>query len=220
MLRPLQPGIEPLGQFDLEDDDIDLVRGGEVGVFETLNVATDLYAADVFGDPGPQVHISLDRVSAHSILYGLVDEGTSVQGDGSASYGTMFGTVIGATTGKGTGFGSSSTAGIVVVGPSTVRGSGKVTLWTKPGLYGITTDAWTTASEATAGSLNDVIYGDASDGTNDGKLTTTSTSNGVGVALLVGASDDFSLVSTTNTMAGETAVSQYAAIYLAGVQIA
>jgi hypothetical protein len=220
MLRPLQPGIEPLGQFDLEDDDRALVRGGEVGVFQTLNVATDLYAADVFADPGPQVHITLDRVAAHSRLYGLVDEGTSVQGDGSASYGTMFGTVIGATTGKGTGYGAQATSGVVVIGPSTTTGSGKVTLWTKPGLYGTTTDAWTVAAEATGGSLNAVIYGDAADGTNDGKLTTNAGGNGVGVALLVGAVDDFSLVSTTNTMAGETAVSQYAAIYLAGVQIA
>jgi len=220
MLKPLQPGIEPLGQFDIEDDDISLIVGGEVAVLESLNVATDLYAADVFGNPGPQLHLSIDRVAAQGTFHGLVDEGSSVQGDGSQSYGTMFGTVIGSTTGKGTGFGSSSTAGVVVVGPSTIRGSGKATLWTKPGLYGVTRDAWTTGSEFDGASLNKDIYGDAADGTNDGKLTTTSTSNGVSVALHIGRVEDISLVSTTASMAGGTAEIQYGALYLAGVQLA
>mgnify|MGYP003656069449 CR=1 FL=1 len=220
MLKPLQPGIEPLGQFDIEDDDIALVKGGEVAVLQALTVTSDLYAADVFGDPGPQIHLTLDRVSAVAVFHGLVDEGTSVQGDGSQSYGTLFGTVIGATTGKGTGFGDSSTAGIVVVGPSTIRGSGKATLWTKAGLYGVTKDAWTATSEYDAATLNGVIYGDAADATNDGKLTTTSTGNGVGVALHIGRVDDISLVSTTDTQAGASSTaSQYGALYLAGVQL-
>jgi len=33
MLILLQPGIEPLGQFDIEDDDTDLVVGGELAIF-------------------------------------------------------------------------------------------------------------------------------------------------------------------------------------------
>ncbi len=220
MLKPLQPGIEPLGQFDIEDDNVSLIVGGEVAVLQALNVATDLYAADVFGDPGPQIHLILGRVATHSVFYGLVDEGSSVGGDGSASYGTMFGTVIGATVGKGTGFGTSSTSGVVVIGPSTMVGSGKATLWTKPGLYGITSDAWTSSAEYAAATLNAPIYGDAADGTNDGKLTTTGGGNGIAVALHIGRVDDISLVSTTNTMAGETSTSQYGALYLAGVQIA
>jgi len=220
MLKPLQPGIEPLGQFDLEDDNRALVKGGEVATLQALTVNTDLYAADVFGDPGPQIHLILGSVSAVAVFHGLVDEGTSVQGDGSQSYGTLFGTVIGATTGKGTGFGDSSTAGVVVVGPSTIVGSGKATLWTKPGLYGVTKDAWTAESEYTAASLNDAIYGDAADATNDGKLTTTSTSNGQAVGLHIGRVDDISLVSTTDTQAGASSTaSQYGAFYLAGLQM-
>ncbi len=209
-LKLLQPGIQPLGQFDLEDDDVALMVGGEVGIWEALDTATDAYAADVF-QVGPQVHVSLGDVANNGELYGLVDEG-------STGYGTLFGTVIGSTVGQGTGFGTMSTTGVVTVGPSTVRGSGKVTMWTKPGLYGVTVDAWTSAVEFAAVALNGDIFGDAEDGTNDGKLTTTAGGNGQQVALSVGPVTDSSLVSTTNTAAGVAASTEYLAIYLLGVQ--
>ena len=207
-LKLLQPGIEPLGQFDIEDDDVANVVGGEVGVFQALNVATDLYAADVF-TVGPSIHVSINAVTNDGELYGLVDEGTT-------GYGTLFGTVIGATVGKGTGFGASSTAGIVVVGPSTLRGSGKVTLWTKPGLYGATADAFINTTQFSTATLNDDVFGTTADGTNDGKLRTTT--NGQQVALFLGRVDDTSLVSTTNAAAGGDAQVEYAALYLLGVQ--
>jgi hypothetical protein len=207
-LKLLQPGIEPLGQFDLEDDDASLAVGGEVGVFEALNVATDLYAADVF-TVGPQIHVSLDSVTNDGELYGLVDEGTT-------GYGTLFGTVIGTTVGKGTGFGASSTTGIITVGPSTVRGSGKVTLWTKPGLYGATADAFINETQFSTAALNGDLFGTAADGTNDGKLRTTTA--GQQVALFLGRLEDTSLVSTTNAAAGGDAQVEYAALYLLGVQ--
>jgi len=194
----------------LEDDDASFVRGGEIGVFEVFNVVTDFYAADVFS-VGPTIHVSLDSVANAGELYGLVDEGTT-------GYGTLYGSIIGTTTGKGTGFGDSSTVGVITVGPATARGSGKVTLWTKPGLYGTTSDGWTSASEFTAASLNGDVFGDAADGTNDGKLTTTSASNGEQVALFLGRVNDTSLVSTTNAAAGGTAQVEYAAVYLLGVQ--
>lgn len=207
-LKLLQPGIEPLGQFDLEDDDASLAVGGEVGAFQALNVATDLYAADVF-TVGPQIHVKLGSVAADGELYGLVDEGTT-------GYGTLFGTVIGTTVGKGTGFGASSTTGIITVGPSTVRGSGKVTLWTKPGLYGATADAFINATQFATAALNGDVFGTAADGTNDGKLRTTAA--GQQVALFLGRLEDTSLVSTTNAAAGGDAQVEYAALYLLGVQ--
>lgn len=211
MLKPLVPGIEPIGTFDIEDDDVSKVVGGEVGVLEDLDEESDAYAADSFR-VGPQVQIGLDRVAAAGALYGLVDEGV-------IGYGTMLGTIVGMSAGQGTGFGTLSTTGAVVVGPSTIRGSGKATLWSKPGLYGVTVDAWTSSSEFAAGSLNAGVYGDAADGTNDGKLTTTAGSNGVKAALFIGAVRDASLVSTTNTAAGLAASTEYAAIYLVGVQV-
>lgn len=211
-LKLLQPGIEPLGQFDLEDDDTALVVGGEVGIFEDLDEESDAYAADAF-QVGPQVHISLGDVTAAGQLYGLVDEGTS-------GYGTYFGTVIGATAGQGTGFGTLSTTGVVTVGPSTLRGSGKATLWTKPGLYGVTSDAWAVSAEFDAAALNAALYGTAEDGTLDGKLSTTDI-GGMSVALVLGTVADSSLVSTTTTAAGAVAASdEYMAIYLLGVQAA
>ena len=219
MLKPLQPGTNPIGQFDIEDDDTSLMVGGEVAVLQALTLATDLSAADVFGAPGPQIHLTLDSVSAVGVFHGLVDDGSSVGGDGSASYGTSFGHVIGGSTGKGTGFGALSTSGVVVVGPSTTTGSGKATLWTTPGLYGVTRDAWTTGSEFDGAALNADIYGDAADATNDGKLTTLPTSNGVSVALHIGLMEDPSLVSTTAAQAGGSPSIQFGALYLAGVQL-
>lgn len=218
MLKPLHPGYMPLGIFDLEDDDHSLVKGGEVGVFQALDETTDAYAADVF-QQGPQVHLTLDKCTAAGNLYGLVDEGTSTShGRG---YGTYFGTQIGGAAGQGTGFGAMSTTGAVVIGPSTVKGSGKATLWTMPGLYGVTSDAWHLSAEFDAASLNSGIYGKAADGTYDGKLTTTSTSNGVKVALVVGPVSDASLVSTTLTQAASdgTDWDKFLAIYLTGVQV-
>jgi hypothetical protein len=53
--------------------------------------------------------------------------------EGSRGYGTLFGEVIGGITGK-------KTTG-VNYGPHTAEGSGKVTLWDKPGLYGVTLNA-------------------------------------------------------------------------------
>lgn len=215
MLILLQPGIEPLGQFDLEDDDATLVKGGEVAVFRTLSYTTDGYAADVIRQ-GPGVHLKLDNVDADATLYGLVDEGTSA-GLNNKGYGTMFGQVIGTVVGQGTGIGTQSTTGVITVGPATVRGSGKATLWTKPGLYGVTSDAWELASEFNAATLNDKVYGTTADGTDDGKLSTVA--DGVDVALVLGEVTDTSLVSTTNYYAGlGAALTEYKAIYLLGVQ--
>jgi len=208
MLILLQPGIEPLGQFDLEDDYHALVVGGECGIFMDLDEESDAYAGDVWA-PGPRIHLHLGDVPNDGELYGLVDEGSS-------GYGTLFGSIIGGTVGQGTGFGTLSTTGAVVVGPVTTRGSGKATLWTKPGLYGVTIDAWADEDEFAALPLNGNIYGSAEDGTLDGKLTTTLANQQI--ALSLGLSTDTSLVSTTNTAAGEQAATEHAVIYLLGVQ--
>ncbi len=212
MLKPLHPGLQPLGIFDIEDDDTDVMKGGEVGIFEALNTTSDAYAADVFEYGLASVHVSLDKVTAVGNLYGLVDEGI-------AGYGTLFGSVIGMATGKGTGFGAQSTQGMVVIGPTTTAGSGKVTLWSKPGLYGVTSDAWVSAAQFNLGTINVALYGVAADGTNDGKLTTSSSSNGVAVAVAVGTVTDTSLVSTTTTAAGSTvSANEYKSVYLTGIQ--
>lgn len=208
-LKVLQSGIEPLGQFDIEDDDLTTVVGGEV-VRLGASDASEYNAADV-GAGTPDVLFSLGSVTADGVLYGLADEGSS-------GYGTAFGTVIGGSVGQGTGYGASSSQGVTVVGPTTAFASGKVTVWTKPGLYGATGTAFNSTSGATA---NTALYGVAGSGSSRGKLTTSSSDNGVSAALYVGSVTDSSLVTTTQSMAGATvSETEYHAIYLLGVQAA
>lgn len=205
----LQPGIQPLGQFDL-DDDAD-PAGGEVGILAALPVGADGYAADAV-DVGPSLQVQLDSVASTAggtnvALFGLVDEGDT-------GYGTLFGTAIGGTAGQGTGLGSAagSTRGVVVMGPNSSFASGKCTLWTKPGLYGATEDAF----DAGTGSgfvLNAILDGTAA----TGLLAAAGAANET-AALYVGAVNDNSLVSTTTTAVGEAADTQYNAIYLLGPQ--
>jgi len=203
----LQPGIQPLGQFDMDDADNSPV-GGEVGILQALDVATDGYAADA-GDVGPQLQVELDSLASGTAtniaMFGLVDEGDT-------GYGTLFGTAIGGTVGQGTGLGLTPGRGVVVMGPVSSFASGKCTLWTKPGLYGATEDAYAAATSAGI-ALNATLDGTA--GT--GLLVVTATANQT-AALNVGAVNDASLVSTTNTAAGIAAATQYTAIYLLGPQ--
>lgn len=205
-LKPLTPGYLPLGSYDLLDSTAAAIVGGEVGKFTSLETG-DYYAADAGGMSITQdVKVTTGSVT-HPELYGLLDEGTS-------GYGTSFGTVIGGTVGQGTGFASgvasSSASGIVVVGPRTSFGSGKATLWTMPGLYGVTSDAFGTAPTT----VNAVLYGAASTG-----LLTTGAAGSV-VALFVNTVADNSLVSTSAAAAaGGAATTEFYAVYLLGPQV-
>lgn len=131
-LRPLQSGTQPLGQFDALDAQATAVLGGEVATFTYVSIAagTDDAAADI--DDG-YVAQAQTRPAATTTLPGgarplfLVDEGT-------ANYGTLFGEIVGSAVGL------TSTGG-ASLGPHTASGSGKWTLWDKPGLYAVTLDA-------------------------------------------------------------------------------
>lgn len=214
-LKLLNPGYLPLGQYDLLDTDSTTVVGGEVGIFADFT-SGDYYAADASGGASaePSVQLQLGNRS-ESPLHGLIDEGSS-------GYGTLFGTVIGGTVGQGTGFLggviSSSAKNVVVVGPNTNFGSGKATLWTQPGLYGVTLDAFS-GSSVTGLALNDFVGGELSSaGATRGKLKETTTS-GEKVAIFVTAVSDSSLVSTTAGAAGASSTAtEYYAVYLLGPQ--
>ena len=131
-LKLLQSGIQPLGQFDALDAQTTAVLGGEIAGFTYVSIAagTDDAASDVAdgyvaaANTRPAATVTL--VSGMRPLF-LVDEGTS-------GYGTLFGEVVGGNTGL------VSTGG-AVLGPHTATGSGKWTLWDKPGLYAVTLDA-------------------------------------------------------------------------------
>jgi hypothetical protein len=123
-----QPGLYPLGQFDGLDAEVTTVSGGEVGSFSYIARATaDYRAADVddgyVAQAGTRPVVTVTLVSGMRPLF-LVDDGTT-------GYGTLFGEVVGATTGQ-------IVTGGTALGPHTATGSGKLTLWDKPGLYAVT----------------------------------------------------------------------------------
>jgi len=141
-LEPVQSGANPLGQFDGADDVYLTVKGGEVAtIVGASKVGGDLAAADaddgyaqdglnLGGEDRPVVTTDLTLASVDSPLY-LVDEGIS-------GYGTIFGSIVGGVAGQ-------LTSG-QVLGPHTATGSGKLTIWDKPGTYAVTLDAVDTTS--------------------------------------------------------------------------
>jgi hypothetical protein len=132
-LKVLQPGLMPLGQFDVADSDPQIL-GGEIGTLTALDrviSAGEKAASDVLDG---YTNISANkRAAITSTLSGngmrplwLLDEGTK-------GYGTLFGQVIGTPAGL-------STTG-TNLGPHTAAASGKVTAWDKPGIYAVSLDA-------------------------------------------------------------------------------
>jgi len=135
-LKLLQPGIQPLGQFDGLDTEATYLKGGEIVTFTSVvtGVSTDKASYDVFDGyvtPNKRAVVTATvATSARPLM--LADEGTT-------GYGTLFGSVVGGTVGL------VSTGG-AALGPHTATGSGKVTCWDKPGLYAVSLDACDTAA--------------------------------------------------------------------------
>lgn len=162
-LKPLQ-AMYPLGQFDGLDTEATTLLGGEVVGFLAYNtLGTDLEAADVkdgysgIGVAKTRPAVTKTLVSGMRPLF-LADEGT-------LGYGTLFGVVVGGTVGQ-------VVTGGAVLGPHTATGSGKVTLWDKPGLYAVTLDAVDTTATTGLVPLNgSLVPGTALYATTQGKLT-------------------------------------------------
>jgi hypothetical protein len=142
-LKLLQPGTQPLGQFDGLDTEVLTLKGGEVVTLVSTAVPPgDKAAADSFDgytNPSsvqkrPVVTKTLDGYSRPLML---ADEGI-------LGYGTLFGAVVGGTVGQQVNGPNSYTG--AVLGPHTATGSGKVTCWDKPGLYAVSLDACDTAA--------------------------------------------------------------------------
>lgn len=200
----LNPGLNPLGTFDLLDTDQASVLGGEVMVLDEASrtvTSTEKAAHDVFdgyvadavdtGDPTATrvvARIADEASETYNVFY-LADEGTT-------HYGVMFGSVIGGPAGLGT-TGTN-------LGPHTATGSGKVTLWDKPGLYAVSLDAISAdVVPTTSGNLYDtplpgtVLYRE----TLTGKLCrATGTSDKV--AVFVELTSNGSLVTTPAKLVG------------------
>jgi hypothetical protein len=166
-LELVQPGIQPLGQFDGYDNVYLTVLGGEVATLvQALVGGTDLAAYDAGGADGyvspagagkARPAATTNLVSGSRPLF-LVD-------DGIAGYGTMFGSLVGGVCGQ-------IATGGVVLGPHTAAGSGKLTLWDKPGTYAVTLDAVdTTAATGLVPTNTTLQIGDALYATSAGLLT-------------------------------------------------
>lgn len=137
----LNPGLQPLGDFDCLDTDQSSILGGEVMTLDEASrtiTTTEKAAYDVL-DGYVADEVDTGTPTATRVVARIADETSEtydvfyLSDDGTAFYGVMFGSVIGSPAGL-------STTG-TNLGPHTQSGSGKVTLWDKPGLYGVSLTA-------------------------------------------------------------------------------
>lgn len=201
-LYPLQPGMHPLGQFDVLDTDLNNVAGGEVMTLTTAsrtNTASETAAADAldgytYADALLRPATTFATANTEYPLY-LSDDGNS------PDYLTYFGSLTGPV-----GLGGSETG--TRLGPHTAAGSGKITLWDKPGLFAVTLSAaasdFVSTIPVVAGLTPGVALGFGS-GADAGKLCHAACSNAVsasGVGRFVEFSAEPSLVTTPARLVG------------------
>ena len=204
MLKLLQPGIQPIGQYDGYDSEVLTLQGGEIvtliSVVAPNPPGTDLAAADAFDgyvNIGSVQHrpVVTRNVATTARPLFLADEGTT-------GYGTLFGSVVGGTLGQ-------QVTGGTVLGPHTATGSGKVTLWDKPGLYAVSLDACDKAADGLVPTNVTLNTGSTLtfiplSSTVGGKLTPVGSAaaagNSVVVARLVDFESNGSLVTTPNRL--------------------
>lgn len=207
-LFPLQGGLLPLGQYDCVDTEIASILGGEVmtlTVASATNTSTEKSAYD-----GADGYL-FDAVAPINQRPASVRASTAAQfplflsDDGKANYGTLFGEVIGTPVGL-------STTG-TNLGPHTAEGSGKVTLWDKPGLYAVTTDALASdfITSISSGASSGLVPGRVLGFTSGGKLAHSSTAtepavSATGVGHFVEFQANQSLVNTPRRLIGATVV--------------
>jgi hypothetical protein len=196
-LKLLQPGTQPLGQFDGYDNDYLTLKGGEIVTLISVPVPGDKAAADSFDGYVNPSGVQKRPVVTHSNLLStsrplfLADEGIT-------GYGTLFGSVVGGVVGQVATGGS-------VLGPHTATGSGKVTCWDKQGLYAVSLDACDTAVTTGLQPTNTTLdVGTQLTYSSTGLLTPVGSPAAVGGAPAVARFVDFesngSLVTTPNRL--------------------
>lgn len=201
-LKLLQPGGQPLGQFDCLDGDLASFKGGEVCTLTTVLVSSsDQAASDAFDgyiSVGPKrTVVTLTLTSSTRPLF--------LSDDGLTGYGTLFGTVVGGTVGQVSYGANTTVASADKLGPHSAKGSGKMTLWGSPGLYAVTLDSVDTdASNGLTVTNTALTAGTALYYTSAGLLTTLANrvSSGPAVGSFVEFSSNGSLVSTPNHLVG------------------
>ncbi len=213
-LKLLQPGVQPLGQFDGLDADVLTLKGGEVVSF--CQVTTSGQPGVTTGGLDQAAYDSFDgyvnqggtlKRPAISRLYGVAAGLTAssrplmLSDDGILGYGTLFGAVVGGVVGQQVNGPASFTG--AVLGPHTSTGSGKTTCWHLAGLYAVSLDATdTTAATGLQPTNTSLTVGAALSFTSTGLLTPVSGGNMLSGAPVVGHLVEFntnqSLVTTPN----------------------
>jgi hypothetical protein len=229
-LKLLQPGIQPLGQFDGYDADFLTLKGGEVVTFGSVptpgqpgitSPGFDKAAYDAFdgyvnpqtgvgpNDLGPRRPVVTRTFAGSGALQSVLNQGSAVRplmlaDDGILGYGTLFGAVVGGTVGQQVNGPNTYTGAIL--GPHTALGSGKVTCWEKPGLYAVSLDACdTTVATGLQPTNTSLDVGAALSFTSTGLLTPTASgtplfSSGANVGRFVEFVTNGSLVTTPNSL--------------------
>lgn len=181
-LKPVQ-AIMPLGQFDGYDVQYLNLKGGEVVTFASVEAlsSVDKAASDSFdGYMNPsgtaKRTVVTNTLTSSSRPLMLADDGIS-------GYGTSFGSVCGGVAGQ-------LTTGSLL-GPHTATGSGKVTVWAMPGLFGVTLDAVDTSADGLVPTNTSLNSGAALTYTATGLLTPVGSTLAVGGAPVVGRFVEF-----------------------------
>lgn len=194
-----QPGIQPLGQFDVLDAYLAGIKGGEIGTVYAaarVNSATEKAAKDALD--GYTNLTDVQRVAVANSITDSTQRPLWLLDDGTAGYGTLFGQVIGTPVGL-------STTG-TNLGPHTAAASGKVTCWDKDGLYAVSVDNVDDSADGLVIANSSCDPGLKLDCTATGLLTPTASTLAVGVE--VGRFLEFetspSLVNTPASLVGAT----------------
>lgn len=173
-LSLLQPGIQPLGQFDVLDAYLSTILGGEVGtLYEASRTVTATETAAFDALDGYTNVSAVTRAAVANRINTTSQRPLWLLDEGTLGYGTLFGQVIGTPTGL-------STTG-TNLGPHTAAASGKVTCWDKPGLYGVSADAVNTAADGLVLTNTSCVPGLELHVLNSGKLTPAGSTGAVAV---------------------------------------
>jgi hypothetical protein len=157
----LNPGTQPLGQFDGytgtngAGTGVTAFKGGEICSWQSMNYpalgaqdVNDGYAYNATATPHikvvPSISLNWGTQTTPALTpshgpYFLSDDGTQ-------GYGTLFGSIVGGSVGSQSYAPYPNNTGQTVIGPHTALGSGKITCWDKPGMYAVTLDAVSTTT--------------------------------------------------------------------------
>lgn len=202
----LQPGSNPLGQFDGYTGETLNFKGGEICTW-----AAEAYPAPGAADVNNDGYINSATLGkmVPAVSRALLTSSSKplfLSDDGIVGYGTLFGAVVGGSVGQQVNGPNTFTG--AVLGPHTATGSGKITCWDKQGLYGVTLDAVDTGANGLVPTNTALFVGApitfVPGGANGGQLTPVGSTNAAGNTTVVGRLASFetngSLVTTPGSL--------------------